>query len=205
MNFFYFFGGLFCRFLLKDIIDNLFLVNLYCFYFVVALLLDVGSEGLLQFAVIGEVLERVGKGSDGNVESWVGLVGLFEYSPECRKSGLFWCLRTGMVDGDSSCQYLEFLELVGAIVCRIFCVYFFKEGGGLLDFASLLKQVIFPVNFLNLLHLEVILALKICYFGEFFVDVADLLLERSQERFVLLVYSFYFVFVVVAFLWVGFF
>lgn len=90
-------------------------------------------------------------------------------------------------------------------MCRIFCVYFFEEGGGLLDFASLLEQVIFPVNFLNLFHLEVILALEICYFGEFFVDVADLLLERSQERFVLLVYSFYFVFVVVAFLWLGFF
>jgi len=90
-------------------------------------------------------------------------------------------------------------------VCSIFCVNLLEESGIFLNLGSFLNERVLAVDFLDLLGLETILGLKICDFSKFFIDVADLLLKRPKEWFILLVYRLGFDFGVLRFLWLWFF
>jgi hypothetical protein len=79
--------------------------------------------------------------------------------------------------------------LGGAVDRNILSVGLAEEGSCFLDSAALLNEGVLAVDFLNLFGLQVLLGLKLCDFSEFFVDVADLLLERTQEGLILLVYD----------------
>jgi len=110
-----------------------------------------------------------------------------------------------VIDRDGSGKNFKFFELVVAIVYNIFCVDLLEESGVFLNLGSLFEQCVLAVDLFYLFGFEVLLALQFCDFCEFFVDVAHLLLERPEERFILLVYSLGFDFRVLTFLWLWFF
>ena len=87
----------------------------------------------------------------------------------------------------------------------IFGINLLEERSIFFDFGPLFDKSVFAVDLFNLFRLQIILGLEFCDFCKFFVDVADLLLESSQERFILLVYSLNFDFGVFSFLWLWFF
>ncbi len=55
---------------------------------VISVLLDVGGQSFLQFAVVGDFLQEGGEGSDGSVEVGVVVV-LLKSFPEGCEAGLF--------------------------------------------------------------------------------------------------------------------
>lgn len=110
-----------------------------------------------------------------------------------------------MIDGKGSGKDFKFFELLVPINGSVFSVGIFKESGCLLDPCPLVEESSLPVDFFDLFWLEVISGLKLCDFSQFFVDVANPLLERLEERFVLLLYDLYFIFRVLLNLWLRFF
>ena len=69
-----------------------------------------------------------------------------------------------MVEGQGSCEDVEFFELVGAINLNIFSVAFLEERGDVFHFGSLLGQRCLSADFLDLFGLEVFLDFELCDF-----------------------------------------
>jgi len=130
---------------------------------------------------------------------------LFKCFPESRESSMFRNLGSGVIERDGSGEYFKFFELIVSVVGDIFCVYLLKESGIFFNASSFFDECFFSVDLFDLFWFKVFLGLEFCDFCEFFVDVTDLLLESPEERFILLVYDFYFIFVVFSFLWLWFF
>ena len=62
-----------------------------------------------------------------------------------------------MVDGQSSCEYLQFFELVIPVVLSIFDVDLSEEGGIFLYFGDFFLDSFLPIDFLDLFGFEVAL------------------------------------------------
>ena len=133
------------------------------------------------------------------------IIMLLKCSPKIAKTSLLWDLWSSVVDGDGSGEYFKFFELIVSVMDCIFSIDFFEESGIFFNSSPLLDKCLFSMDFFNLFGFKVIFAFEFCYFCEFFVDVTDLLLESPEERFILLVYDFYFIFVKFTFLWLWFF
>ena len=130
---------------------------------------------------------------------------LFKRSPKGRESSMLWDLWSSMVDGNGSGEYFKFFELIVSVMSCIFSVDFFEESGIFFNSGSLLNECFSTIDFFDLFWFEIVFAFEFCDFCEFFVDVTYLFLESPEERFILLVYDFYFIFVVFSFLWLWFF
>jgi hypothetical protein len=110
-----------------------------------------------------------------------------------------------VIDGESPCEDLKLLELLCPINCSVLSIGIFEEGGCLLNPCPLVEESVLPIDLFDLLWLEIVSGLKLCDFSQFLVDVANPLLERLEERFVLLLYDLYFIFGVLLNLWLRFF
>ncbi len=100
---------------------------------------------------------------------------------------------------------IQFLELLVAVVDKILSVDFLEEGGVFFNFGDFIEDDLFAGDFLDLLGFEIVFAFQVSYLRQFFVEVADLLLEGPQVGIVLFNYSLEFVLPRLAFLWLLFF
>jgi len=110
-----------------------------------------------------------------------------------------------MIDWQSPCEYFKFFELQAPINGCVFSIGFFEESGCILNSCPFVDECSFSVDLFDLLWLEIISGLEFCNLSQFFVDVANPLLECLEERFVLLFYNLYFIFRIVLNLWLRFF
>ena len=161
------------------------------------------GQVLLEFLVVGEVAESLSDGFSGLVEGAL-MIGEFDSTPQSLQLGVI-VGGSCVVEGECSGEGVQFLELLVAVVDKILSVDFLEEGGVFFNFGDFIEDDLFAGDFLDLLGFEIVFAFQVSYLRQFFVEVADLLLEGPQVGIVLFNYSLEFVLPRLAFLWLLFF
>ena len=123
------------------------------------MLRNVGSQCFLEFPIICEILEGGGKGGNALIDCGVGLVALLEGAPEGSEFVSFGDLGSGVEEGNSAGEDVEFAELNGPVGSSILNIGLLEQHCGLLNASSFLEQRTLPVDLLDLLGLEALLEL----------------------------------------------
>lgn len=142
----------------KNVTHNFFFIADDGYNLSVSMLFDVGGECLLEFSVVGEVLEGVGEGVDGVIEGGK-VVGLFEGVPEVGELVAFGEFGACVEEGDGAGEDFELSKLIGAIEGGIFGIGVLEESGGFLNAGAFLEERSFAIDLLHLFGLEILLGL----------------------------------------------